>query len=158
MEEVRDANGKLENVYVRVRLPFSYYSISVTADFPLTQVDRSLVLSKGKSAVAKLLIELQVLKSTADGKGAREFYNKLTKPIQGWEGEIRDIVLRKKLVRFLIFYVFNVVIIDINNFLFFQPRKIFVQPNTILVDDKVVLKEYPHTPSGVIQSFVERNL
>jgi len=115
LEEVRDVNGKLENLYVRV--------------------DRSLVLSKGKSAVAKLLIDLQVRKSTADGKGSREFYSNLTKPIQGWEGEIRDIVLRKKL-----------------------PRKIFVQPNTILDDDKVVLKEYPPTPSGVIQSFVERNL
>jgi len=99
------------------------------------RVDRSLVLSKGKEAVAKLLIELQVRKSTADATGSREFYNSLTKPIQGWEGEIRDIVLRKKL-----------------------PRKIFVQPNTVLVDDKVVLKEYPLTPSGVIQSFVERNL
>jgi len=115
LEEVRDVNGRLENLYVRV--------------------DRSLVLSKGKEAVAKLLIDLQVRKSTADGKGSREFYNNLTKPIQGWEGEIRDIVLQKKL-----------------------PRKIFVQPNTILVDDKVVLKEYPLTPSGVIQSFVERNL
>ena len=66
---------------------------------PFSQVDRSLVLSKGKEAVAKLLIELQVRKSTADAKGSREYYNNLTKPIQGWEGEIRDIVLRKKLVR-----------------------------------------------------------
>jgi len=115
LEEIRDVDGKLENLYVRV--------------------DRSLVLSKGKAAVAKLLIELQVRKSTADAKGSRDFYNNLTKPIQGWEGEIRDTVLRKKL-----------------------PRKIFVQPNTILADDKVVMKEYPLTPSGVIQSFVERNL
>lgn len=46
-------------------------------------------------------MELQVLKSTADGVGAREFYNKLTKPMVGWEGEIRDIVLRKKQVRAL---------------------------------------------------------
>lgn len=115
LEEVRDVNGQLENLYVRV--------------------DRSLVLSKGKEATGKLLIELQVRKSTADATGSREYYNNLTKPIQGWEGEIRDMVLRKKL-----------------------PRKIFVQPNTALVNDTVVLKEYPLTPSGVIQSFVERNL
>jgi dipeptidyl-peptidase III len=44
------------------------------------------------------LIELQVRKSTADGAGAREFYNKLTTPIEGWEGEIRDVVLKKKMV------------------------------------------------------------
>ncbi|KAF8163294.1 aflatoxin-detoxifizyme [Crassisporium funariophilum] len=115
LEEVRDDSGKLENLYVRV--------------------DRSLVLSKGREAAGKLLIELQVRKSTADAAGSREFYTNLTKPIAGWEGEIRDMVLRKKL-----------------------PRKIFVQPNTIVVDGKVILKEYPLTPSGVIQSFIERNL
>lgn len=63
-------------------------------------MDRAKVLSEGKDAVGKLLVELQVLKSTADGPGSREFYNNLTKPIAGWEGEIRNIVLEKKLVRF----------------------------------------------------------
>jgi len=115
LEEVRDTSGKLVNLYVRV--------------------DRQKVLSEGKSAVGKLLVELQVLKSTADGVGAREFYGKLTKPIAGWEGEIRDIVLQKKL-----------------------PRKLFVQPNTQLVDGEVRLKEYPLTCAGVIQSFIERSL
>jgi len=56
------------------------------------------VLNKGRDAAGKLLIELQVRKSTADGAGAREFYTKLTKPIPRWEGEIRNIVLQKKLV------------------------------------------------------------
>ncbi|KIM49127.1 hypothetical protein M413DRAFT_406383 [Hebeloma cylindrosporum] len=115
LEEVRDANGTLENLYVRV--------------------DRSLVLSKGREAAGKLLIELQVRKSTADAIGSREFYTNLTKPIAGWEGEIRNLVLKKKL-----------------------PRKIFVQPNTFLKDGKVVLKEYPLTPAGVIESFIERQL
>lgn len=58
------------------------------------------MLSKGREAVGKLLVELQVRKSTADAAGAREFYTNLTKPLSGWEGEIRDVVLRKKLVRF----------------------------------------------------------
>jgi hypothetical protein len=44
------------------------------------------------------LIELQVRKSTADGEGAKKFYEELTTPIPGWEGEIRDLVLKKKLV------------------------------------------------------------
>jgi dipeptidyl-peptidase III len=48
--------------------------------------------------MGKLLVDLQVRKSTADGPGAREFYTKLTKPFPGWDGEIRDLVLRKKLV------------------------------------------------------------
>lgn len=51
--------------------------------------------------VGQLLKELQIRKSTADGAGSREFYTNLTKPIAGWEGEIRDIVLKKKLVRLL---------------------------------------------------------
>ncbi|KIL69741.1 hypothetical protein M378DRAFT_1049236 [Amanita muscaria Koide BX008] len=115
LEEVRDANGKLENLYVRI--------------------DRDLVLTKGRKVAGELLIELQVRKSTADGPGAREYYNRLTQPIKGWEGEIRDLVLKKK-----------------------QPRKIFVQPNTFIVDDEVQLKEYPLTGAGVIESFVERKL
>lgn len=56
------------------------------------------MLKKGREAAGKLLVELQVRKSTADGAGAREFYTNLTKPIPGWEGEIRNIVLQKKLV------------------------------------------------------------
>ncbi|KAG6909722.1 hypothetical protein DXG01_015924 [Tephrocybe rancida] len=115
LEEVRNADGDLDNLYVRV--------------------DREKVLTEGKDAAGKLLISLQVYKSTADGAGAREFYTNLTKPLPGWEGDIRDLVLRKKL-----------------------PRKIFVQPNTQLVDGEIVLKEYPLTPAGVIESFIERKL
>ncbi|KAG5642191.1 hypothetical protein DXG03_003429 [Asterophora parasitica] len=115
LEEIRDADGKLENLYVRV--------------------DREKVLKEGKDVVGNLLVNLQVLKSTADGAGAREFYNTLTTPLPGWEGDIRNIVLQKKL-----------------------PRKIFVQPNTQIVDGEVVLKEYPLTSAGVIESFIERKL
>lgn len=115
LEEVRDGNGALVNLYVRV--------------------DRDLVLTKGREAAGKLLVELQVRKSTADGLGARAFYNDLTTPFAGWEGEIRDLVLAKK-----------------------QPRKIFVQPNTLSVDGEIQLKEYPLTPAGAIESFIERNL
>jgi len=114
LEEVRQSN-ELVNLHIRV--------------------DRAKVLAEGKNAVGKLLVELQVLKSTADGAGAREFYNKLTQPIPGWEGEIRNTVLRKKL-----------------------PRKIFVQPNTYVVDGEVQLREYPLTAAGVVQSFVERQM
>jgi len=115
LEEVKDQHGKLENIYVRL--------------------DRELVLKKGREAAGKLLVELQVRKSTADAVGAREFYTNLTKPLPGWEGEIRNIVLQKKL-----------------------PRKIFVQPNTFIIDNRVVLKDYPLNAAGVIESFIERNL
>ncbi|GJE95136.1 aflatoxin-detoxifizyme [Phanerochaete sordida] len=115
LEEVRGADGTLENVYVRV--------------------DRAAVLARGRAAAGELLVELQVRKSTADGAGARAFYTALTTPLAGWDGAIRDVVLRKK-----------------------QPRKVFVQPNTFVENGEVVLKEYPSTAEGVIESFVERGL
>ncbi|KAF8903038.1 aflatoxin-detoxifizyme [Mucidula mucida] len=115
LEVIEDENHNVTNAYVRV--------------------DREKVLTKGKQVVGQLLIELQVRKSTADGAGAREYYTSLTAPIAGWDGKIRDIVLKKKL-----------------------PRKIFVQPNTFVVDGQVKLKEYPMTPAGVVESFIERKL
>ena len=57
------------------------------------------MLDHGKEVAGKLLIELQVRKSTADGEGARKFYDELTTPFAGWEGEIRDLVIKKKQVR-----------------------------------------------------------
>ena len=72
-------DGALANAYVRV--------------------DRAKVLREGRAAAGRLLVELQVRKSTADGAGAREFYTALTEPFPGWDGELRDLVLRKKLVR-----------------------------------------------------------
>lgn len=74
--------------------------------------------------------------SGADGTRRPAFYNELTTPPPSWGQELRELVLRKK-----------------------QPRKIFCQGNTVLSPDgKVTLKEYPLTPEGVVQSFVERGL
>lgn len=78
--------------WLAIRNPFT------NGPFPYRQVDKNLVLTKGREVAGKLLIELQVRKSTADGPGAREYYNNLTTPIAGWEGEIRDLVLAKKQV------------------------------------------------------------
>ncbi|CUA69436.1 dipeptidyl-peptidase 3 [Rhizoctonia solani] len=113
--EFRNPEGKLEDVHIKAS------SLEVLKD--------------GHAAMGRLLVELQVRKSIADGEGARKFYEKLTTPRPGWAGEIRDLVLAKK-----------------------QPRKVFVQPNTFVVDGKVELKEYPLTNEGVIESFIERQL
>ncbi|TDL27464.1 dipeptidyl-peptidase III [Rickenella mellea] len=115
LEEVRGGDAQLENLYIRV--------------------DRAKVLDHGRAVIGKLLVDLQVRKSTADGAGAKMFYTDLTTPLPRWDGEIRDLVLKKKL-----------------------PRKAFVQPNTFIVDDQVVFKEYPLTTAGVIESFIERKL
>jgi len=68
-----------------------------TCLFPY-QVDRAKALSHGKEVVGKLLVDLQVRKSTADGAGARQFYTQLTTPLPGWDKDIRDVVLKKKTV------------------------------------------------------------
>lgn len=33
-----------------------------------------------------------------------------------------------------------------------------MQPNTFIENDEVVLKEYPLSPAGAIESFIERKL
>lgn len=68
------------------------------------------------------------------GTGAA-FYKTLTTPSKKWVDELRPLVLAKKL-----------------------PRKVFVQPTTSIVDGEVVLKEYPVSILGTIESFVERAL
>ncbi|GAA5980189.1 hypothetical protein JCM5350_000865 [Sporobolomyces pararoseus] len=100
------------------------------------RVDRQAVLSRSKEVMGKLLLEIQIRKSTGDRKSAEEFYDKLTRPTKEWVEELRPLVLSKKL-----------------------PRKIFVQPNTRLIgDNDVELVEYPVTVEGVIESFIERDL
>ncbi|KAJ7940644.1 aflatoxin-detoxifizyme [Mycena leptocephala] len=115
LDEVRDKDGVLENLFVRV--------------------NRSRVLSEGKTVMGKLLVELQVRKSTADGAGARQYYTDLTNPMDLFTtAEVRNLVLKKKL-----------------------PRKIFQQPNLIIdANGDVQLKEYPLTPAGIIESWIER--
>ena len=56
------------------------------------------MFSHGKEVVGKLLVDLQVRKSTADGPGARKFYTQLTTPLPGWDNDIRNAVLKKKTV------------------------------------------------------------
>ncbi|GAA6057587.1 hypothetical protein JCM3770_005398 [Rhodotorula araucariae] len=116
VELVRDANGALVDAHAKV--------------------DREACLARGKEVMGRLLLEIQVRKSTGDGPGATKFYKELTKPDQQWIDELRPLVLAKKL-----------------------PRKVFVQPNTrITTAGEVELVEYPVTVEGVIQSFVERAL
>ncbi|TNY19974.1 peptidase family M49-domain-containing protein [Rhodotorula diobovata] len=113
---VRDAGGKLVDAYAKI--------------------DREACLARGKEVMGRLLLEIQVRKSTGDGPGATQFYRALTKPDQAWVDELRPLVLAKKL-----------------------PRKVFVQPCTkVTADGDVELVEYPVSVEGVIQSFVERAL
>ncbi|GJJ12446.1 hypothetical protein Clacol_006688 [Clathrus columnatus] len=78
LEEVRDESGSLVDAYIRV--------------------DRQRVLTEGQEVIGKLLVELQVRKSIADGPGSKKYYTELTTPLAGWDGSIRDLVVKKRLI------------------------------------------------------------
>ena len=76
----------------------------------------------------KLLVELQVRKTTADGAGANSFYHTLTEPVAGWIPELRDFVIDKKQVRYA-----RHMKCTFNEFVtLLQPRKVFVQVSVYL--------------------------
>lgn len=64
----------------------------------------------------------------------REYYDELSK-VEGVHLQWREVVLAKK-----------------------KPKWIYVQANTFLDGQKVILKEYDPTTRGVIQSWAEREV
>ncbi|KAI8342803.1 peptidase family M49-domain-containing protein [Chlamydoabsidia padenii] len=97
------------------------------------RLDRAKIKSVGRPAVASFLEKLQVYKATADVEQGTRLYLDTTNVPDDWIA-MRDTVIRNK-----------------------QPRKVYVQGNTILgADGKVTLKEYEASPVGMIQSHIER--
>uniref|UniRef100_A0A646QCZ7 Dipeptidyl peptidase 3 n=1 Tax=Hemiscolopendra marginata TaxID=943146 RepID=A0A646QCZ7_9MYRI len=137
------AHSQARFVIMRVLLEAGQGLINVTKtvgadgkpDLLLT-LDRSKINTVGKDAISAFLQKLQVYKSTADIKLASDMYlgySKVSKdePIPFYY--YRDIVVARR-----------------------QPRKMFVQPNTQIVDEDVVIKNYEPTHEGLIQSWIER--
>lgn len=77
---------------------------------------------------------MNVYKAVADVKNGLDFYKRYTTVNEWFATKLRPEVLRQA-----------------------KPRKVFVQANTYLEGDQVVLKEYEATPEGMIQSFVDRD-
>ena len=98
-------------------------------------LDRNKILSHGRPAVERYLQKLHVFKSTADYASGKALYDETTHVDEWWGSKVRPVVLQKKI-----------------------PRKVFVQANTVLEGDKVVLKEYEPTLEGMIQSYAERDV
>ncbi|KAI8139800.1 peptidase family M49-domain-containing protein [Fennellomyces sp. T-0311] len=110
-----------------------FVSIEKTDDDSVEiKMDRSKIRSVGAPAVADFLQKLQVYKATADEEAGTQFYLEATSVPEDWNS-LRDIVLRSK-----------------------QPRKVFVQGNTFIENDQIVLREYEPSAVGMIQSMVER--
>lgn len=102
-------------------------------------LDRSKILSQGRVAIEKYLQKLHIYKATADFEAGKELYDRMTKvDDEFWGTKVRDEVLRRK-----------------------QPRKVYVQANTVTAkdDDKTIeLKEYEASLEGMIQSWAEREV
>lgn len=101
-------------------------------------LDRSKILTTGRKAVEAYLQKLHIYKTTADLKAASSLFTEMTYVDEVfWGSNVRQQVLRNK-----------------------QPRKVFVQANTILDESsgKVQLKEYEPTLEGMIASFAERKV
>jgi len=101
------------------------------------KIDRTKITTVGRKAVEAYLQKLHVYKSTADVETGTKLYNEMTFVDDFWGEKVRNEVLRNK-----------------------QPRKVFVQANTIL-DQKsggVTLVEYDPTLEGMIQSYAERGI
>lgn len=97
-------------------------------------LDRSKIRSVGAPAVSKFLTKLQIFKATADETSGTELYLETTRVPDDWN-TIRDTVISSK-----------------------QPRKSFVQGNTVITGDNVILNEYEASTVGMIQSYVERRV
>ncbi|TVY82388.1 putative dipeptidyl peptidase [Lachnellula suecica] len=102
------------------------------------KIDRNKITTAGRKAVEGYLQKLHIYKSTANVETGTKFYNEMTEvePVF-WGEKIRNEVLRNK-----------------------QPRKVFVQANTVLDEatGKVSLVEYEPSLEGMVKSYAERGV
>ncbi|XP_078001286.1 dipeptidyl peptidase 3-like [Glandiceps talaboti] len=100
------------------------------------KLDRSKVETVGKEAIGKFLQKLQLYKCTADfdqGKAMYDKYSTVDDETPEKFLSLRAVIMARK-----------------------QPRRMFVQPNTTLEGEGVVIHEYDASVAGIVQSFVER--
>lgn len=100
---------------------------------PVLELDASKVRTVGRDAIGAFLTRLNVYKATADEARARELYKDYTSVSPEFV-ELRTKILAKR-----------------------SPRHVWVQPVTDLNrSGGVILRTYPATPQGVIDSYLDR--
>ena len=111
--------------------------VSISMDEPgnklTVRVDRQKIAS-GHAALGNMLLRLHMYRITADVEACRTYYEDLS-TVDDDCLKWREIVPSIK-----------------------SPKLIFCQPNTVLIEGKVKLKEYGATREGIIQSWAERQL
>lgn len=100
----------------------------------IVRLDRSKIMSVGRAAVGKFLLQLQTYKATADFEHGKELYDKYTRVSERFLA-YRELVLKLK-----------------------QPRRIIIQPELKLNQDHEVElhDDFTADPEGMIQSFQHR--
>jgi len=140
--EWKQAHGQARFVIMQVLLEAGEGFLSVKQvegedgkpDLLLT-MDRSKIDSVGKPAIGEFLKKLQVYKSTGDIEEASKMfmgYSAVDNTNMPW-AEWRDIVIDRK-----------------------QPRKMMVQANTIVKDEKLEIRTYDASHEGMLDSWRER--
>jgi len=121
---------------MRVMLSSGILNINPSSSDLTISLSRDEIISKGLPAISDFLTSLQIYKATGDVVGGNALYDKWTSVNPKEWSDIRRIVLEKK-----------------------TPRKIFVQGNTFM-DEKgeVTFKEYDATLTGIVESYLERDL
>lgn len=100
----------------------------------IVRIDRWKIQSHAKPALGRMLLRLHMYRSTADVPACRQYYEDLSK-VDCVYLKWRDVVLAQK-----------------------RPKWVFVQANTFLRGEEVMLTEYDATPEGVIQSWAHRDV
>lgn len=95
-------------------------------------IDKSKLVSHGRDSIGNLLKQIHIYRCTADVNAANTLYSSLTEITDEW------LVVRG--------------IVDLHK----PKREVFVQANTVEIDNKVVVLEYEKSARGLIQSWVER--
>ncbi|KAK6507658.1 hypothetical protein TWF481_006083 [Arthrobotrys musiformis] len=98
------------------------------------RVDRSKVLTHGKPSLGRFLCRLHIWRCVADAKSCADLYEPLT-TVDGAYEEWRQVVCSKP-----------------------TPRWKFVQANTVLEGQEVVVKVYEENNEGIIRSWAERGI
>ncbi|KAI0893450.1 dipeptidyl peptidase III [Annulohypoxylon nitens] len=112
-----------------------YIEHDTASETLFVRLERSKIISNGKSSIGNMLCNIHIWRSTADINACRPFYEALS-VVDGKYEQWRQIVVSKP-----------------------EPKWKFVQPNTFLKDDGTVeLREYEASNVGIIQSFFERNV